>query len=372
MNIKAVWRRVVFGIMLWKLFHIVVVSLTIGILPLHGLDSVNHGSANQRGDTVRRHLTKGDAMAYLRISKEGYHRGDPICAFYPLWPFLISGFCWLTRGDYFLVGVILANVLSIAAVLLFYRLTVITRSVETATSAVFLMLAFPGALFFSFIYTEALFFVLVTLFFSVIFHRKYFWAAIIGFSLPLTRAIGIFCILPLLWHSCFERSSWPARLACLGPLCGYATYFGLMYAFTGNPFEGFEAQKYYANQPSISNILNLPGLLQAFLSVGDLHGRTDSAIDRAFFLILVCCLPAIWRMDKGYFFYALGSGVVPAMSNWFLSYNRFLMMCFPVFIVFGERLKERKNRALLWYTVCVMGSIQVWFLVRHVSFGWAG
>ena len=75
-------------------------------------------------------------------------------------------------------------------------------------------------------------------------------------------------------------------------------------------------------------------------------------------------------MNMTYFCYALLSGLVPAMSNQFLSYTRFLVLCFPVFIAMAEKL--RGHDLVFWYVLGVFGVMQVIFLIRHINGFWAG
>jgi hypothetical protein len=294
----------------------------------------------------------------------------------------------LAAGHSLVAALILANAFSLVAWLLFHYLVSATNGESTANLALAFLLAYPGALFYQFPYSESLFLLLITLFFIGLFRENYWLVASTGFLLPLTRATGIFCLLPLAWHlwekvkiqttgaSVHERFAallkQPNAPVCAAPLLGYASYFGVMRAFTGNPFEGFEAQRHFLNQPSISNILDLPGFLAAFFHVGWRHGMADSPIDRGMFVLFVACLPFLWRWNKLYFWYALASGVIPAMSNRFFSYTRLLTLCFPLFIVLGEKLKPPKNRPCFWYAMAVLGGIQIGFIIRHVNSRWAG
>ncbi len=93
-------------------------------------------------------------------------------AFYPLWPFLIRLGSYLFGGSYLIAGLVLANLLSVLGVLVFYYLVFVTRSPREAEAATLLLLAYPGSLFFSFIYSESLFFVLSVLFFAFLHHRR--------------------------------------------------------------------------------------------------------------------------------------------------------------------------------------------------------
>lgn len=143
---------------------------------------------------------------------------------------------------------------------------------------------------------------------------------------------------PQVLNSALRR--YALRAAPVGAsLSGILAYFVFMYSTSGNIFEGFDAQKHFENHPSVSNILDLPRFLQSAGNIGQLHGMVDSLLDRCFFVLFLILLPAIWRMNMTYFCYALLSGLVPAMSNQFLSYTRFLVLCFPVFIAMAEKLR---------------------------------
>ncbi len=320
--------------------------------------------------TLATHFATWDGAHYLFLSEKGYQKGTASCAFYPLWPCLIRACSWLTFGNHFVAGLLLANLLSAVAFLVFHYFVEQHHGLPTANATVALLLAYPGAIFFSFIYTESLFLLLVVLFFLCLFQERYVWVAVVGFLLPLTKAVGVFCVFPLLVYLWMRGAGWKAYLASYGPILGYATYFGIMYSTTGNALEGFEAQRFYPNQPSIAHIFDLPGFLSHLIMPVRLHGMLDSALDRGLFLLLVACLYPIWKLNKVYFVYACLVGLVPAASSWFLSYSRNVMMCFPLFIVLGGFLGRKEERFLLWYVVALSGAFQIWFLLRHINFVW--
>jgi hypothetical protein len=320
--------------------------------------------------TLGTHFATWDAAHYLLLSEAGYQAGTSSCAFYPLWPYLIRGCSYLTFGNHLAAGLLLANLLGVAAFLVFHYFVALAHGTEAADASTALLLAYPGALYFCFVYTESLFLLLSLLFFLFLFQGRYLWAAVAGFFLPLTKAVGFFVAFPLLYHLWLRRAGWKSYLSYYGPILGYGCYFGFMYYATGNAFEGFQAQQFFPNHPSIGHIFNLPAFLGELFKPLRLHGMLDSAIDRGLFVVLLGSLYPIYRLNRVYLPYALLVGVLPALSSWFLSYTRNVMMCFPLFIVFGVMLSGRRRRFALAYTVLVMGTVQVWFLLRHINFIW--
>lgn len=317
-------------------------------------------------------LAAWDGAHYLFLAQNGYVKGDLACAFYPLWPALIRAGAWLTGGNLFLAGLLLANALSLAAWWHFYCLVAEHHGPRVAARALLLLLAFPGAIFFQFIYTESLFLLLLVLFFRCLPRGNYRGAALVGFFLPLTKAVGFLCLLPFAWELLVRRRPWREFGWLLGPILGYASYFVVFWSTTGNPFEGMQAQRFYPNQPSIANVFNVTGILKAFLNVHSFHGSMDSALDRFFFVVFLASLPLVWRLSRTYFWYALCAGSIPALSTWFFSYSRNVITCFPIFIALGALGAERKERWMLYYYAALLSTVQGFFLVRYVSFKWAG
>jgi Mannosyltransferase (PIG-V) len=384
--------KLVSFLLIYKAFVIGLALFYAGFLP--GSFSVDDHRDNfhlreQPGFAER--FSTWDGEHYLNLSENGYRAGSRSAAFYPLWPGLIHVAARVMRGHSLIAALLLANVFSLSAWILFHHLVSTAHGEETANSALALLLAYPGSLFYQFPYSESLFLLLAVLFFIGLSRDNYCIVAATGFLLPLTRATGIFCLLPLAWHLWEKADDRKARtgwnrirralislmksrtvLTCVAPLAGYASYFAIMWRLTGNAFEGFDAQHHYLNHPSIANILNVSGFIGAFFHSGWHHGFTDSPIDRAFFVVFLVCLPLTWKSDKRYFFYGVGSGLVPAMSNWFFSYTRLLTLNFPMFIVFGAKLASSKNRSLFWFVIAVLAAVQTTFIVRHVNFRWVG
>jgi hypothetical protein len=157
----------------------------------------------------------------------------------------------------------------------------------------------------------------------------------------------------------------------LAPLMGWATYLALMWHWTGNPFEGFKAQTYWRVH-SISNLWDVPNFLVAFFTPNEWHAFRGSVLDRCVFMLLLYCLPVIWKLDKGLFVWAWVLGVIPAMSGTFSSFTRFASCAFPMFIALGEFLGRRQWRWLRWGLLAVFVVLHLVLVWRFVNFRWAG
>lgn len=317
-------------------------------------------------------LAAWDAAHYLMLSSEGYKAGSRSCAFYPLWPAAIRATTFLTLGSPLITSLLLANALSLLALWLLHSLVECKCGERTANQALIILLASPGALFFCLPYTESLYLTMVLVFLWGLERNRYLWPCLMAYLMPLTKAIGVFLLLPLAWHLFQQRKALKYWWLLLVPILGYATYLFVMFAWTGNALEGFEAQKAYPYSPSIRNMFEWPAFFAALLNVRSLDGMKDSALDRGLFALFLALLPLIFRLNKTWFFYTLPAGLIPAMTSYFMSYRRYIMVCFPVFIVLAQLLDGTKRRWPFWYYVVLLATLQAWAVTQFICFNWAG
>jgi hypothetical protein len=324
------------------------------------------------GSRVEISFTTWDIKYYLQLAQNGYVSGSPLCAFYPLWPGILFLAGRLTGGHLLMASFGLCNVLSFIAFLLFYHLVERQHGKRVALDALILLLAAPGAFFFSFPYTEALYLVLVLAFFWGLECDARLLLCIAGFLLPLARPVGVFIEVPLAWHLFRSRAPQARWLLMLAPLLGYTCYFTFMHLATGNALEGFVAQRSYPLSPSIRNIFNVPALLNAIIGIRTWDGMTDSAVDRGCFFLFLVLLPFIFRGNRTWFWYTLPTGLIPALTSYFMSYRRYVMVCFPMFVISALILTKNGRRWYFWCCVVLLAVVQILAVLRFVNADWAG
>jgi hypothetical protein len=323
------------------------------------------------GPTFGSYFATWDGSHYLFLSESGYVHGAASCAFYPLLPFLIRAFSFFTLGDHLLAGLIVCNVASLFGWFLFHRLVAERFDQKTATLALVLLLAYPGALFFQFVYSESLCFLLLMILWWGLQRKR--WGVVLAASVlvVLARPVGIFCVVPLTWHLWRNRVPWRQWWCATGPLLGWVAYFLVMKALTGNPWEGFDAQKYF-NTHSVANFLDLPKFLDALIQPTAWHNYRGSFLDRAFVVLLISCLPVIWKLDQTLFWWAVCLGVLPAITGTFASSTRFVTLAFPMFIALGALLCAPERWIARMVILAAFAGLHLWLLFRHINFKWAG
>lgn len=319
--------------------------------------------------TIQQRLTTGDTDEYLAIAAHGYIRGTRRCAFYPLWPACIKIGSIFTGNNPLVAAYLIVNIFSMAAFLALHTLILKQHGLSIADNTVLLLMAYPGSIFFNFPYSEALFLLLLVKCLLFLRHERFMGAAITAYLMPLTRPIGIVILPVLMWELVDRKSPAKRYLLCLAPALGQLTYFGVMYAFTGNAFEGFKAQERFPAHASIDHMFDLGAFIRSLSEFEWAHTMLYSFIDRiAFLLFLISCYWII-RINVGYYIYSIQAGMIPALALSMVSYTRYSSLVFPMFLVWGIFTTRTKTIMLvLFFLFC----IQCAFLVWHISGRWAG
>jgi len=321
-----------------------------------------------------------DADHYLDIAASGYREHIVNRAFYPLWPYLIRLGARVTGAGELLAGMVLANLLSLTATLLLYYEVFRREGPAVANATLMLLLAFPGAFFFCFPYSESLFLMLVVG--AILAHDRQWTmpAALLALAAPLARPLGIVLMLPLALQSLKRRRGYRDALVPLAPLLGLAAYLGMMAHETGNAFAGFEVQRKFLAAPSLASLFEPLAFVRNLADVRTLHGFLGSAVDRIAFawVIVGCVLLAIRVVRKRCAWSAvllslgLSLALLSAVPTKLMSFTRYAAVIFPVHIAIARAMHKPAFRPWLWVLVAGFAFFQVMLLLRHVNHLWAG
>jgi len=319
-----------------------------------------------------------DSKFYLSIIKDGYVAPGNLAeqysnlAFFPLYPYLVKSIGWLgvTLPDsaYLAIGILLSNGLFLASMGLLYYLATHCLKMDDAAAfrSMALMFVFPTSFFFASFYTESLFLFFALTTFALAHKERWFWAAAAAALAVLTRPQGVLVSLALAWMYMSARGwNWRSiRLdvlwQALGPLL-LLLHFAYTATLSGDFFAPITAQLAWGrNQSGIlagwwAN-LNGPGLdvfkLDAVLAVLFLAGG----------LILLVKYPAkVWGI------FAVLMVVVPVSTGSLVSLSRFLALVFPVFLLAGERLKNREAYGAVFMLSL---ALQTAYFIGWVNYYW--
>ncbi|MBE0698288.1 MAG: hypothetical protein IH586_15320 [Anaerolineaceae bacterium] len=324
-----------------------------------------------------------DARFYLSIIKDGYQMqgqlGDKFTnlAFFPLYPYLVKALTWLAWGWTgekvndsltLLVGIILSNLLFLAGMAFLYRLA--TRHLAlnpiAVKRALGLIFAFPVAFIFSCFYTESLYFFLTLAAFSAALERRWMWAGLCAGLVSLARVQGILAAFALLiiylQNREWKLSAIRADVLWLGlsPLLLGAHLFNL-YRLTGSFLAPFAAQAAWGRgQYNFFDGLRI----QLEAPVLDVY-----KIDAVLVLLFIACgIYILWKWPvKAFGIYTLLMVIIPISTGMLISASRFLLVVFPVFLLLGEKLKEKEG----YEFARILGfALQVVYFAGWVNYYW--
>jgi len=316
-----------------------------------------------------------DGSRYLFLAENEYPQGVTThAAFYPLYPFLIRSVGFLLLGNTLAAGLLISSLCSLLATVYFYLFVKKMYNAPMAFTACLFMISFLTFFYTSLVYTEGLFLLLVIAFFYYLYEKKFYPCFILSILIPLTRPTGILMIVPLLGYVVLDiRNAGKvniSRNALLLPgfITGFILYLLVMNFYTGSFFSGFEAQNLYPAHNSLDTLLQpLSWFQRNFLTIHyTLNGYTTSILNRVFFGLFLVLLYFIWRYtDTTLFVYSLVMGLIPAMSDSFMSYIRFLLVIFPIFIVLALKFQKRP-----WLIIIPMFALQIPLLAAHALNYW--
>jgi hypothetical protein len=338
-------------------------------------------------DTLVAPGARWDSVWYLAVAHSGYG-GDPArAAFFPLYPLVLRAL-----GSDIVAGILVSLACFAIASLLLHRLVALELGPQAAGPAVLALALFPGSLYLSMVYSEALFLALSVGAVYAARRGRWAWAGALGALGAVTRSAGVLLVVPLalLWWAHSRRARDGAWLALVA--LGLAAFCGGM-ALAGHdalaPFHA-QARWYRAFAWPFASVWQ--GTVAAFDGARQLlsGSRTPIYFARAggdpfaaathnlsLFAFLVPVVPAVIglarRLPPAYVAYVVAALALPL--SWpvgpqpLMSLPRFEVVLFPAFMWLGwwiARGPVWRGRAV--YAVFGLGLVA--FSALDTTWGW--
>lgn len=310
------------------------------------------------GDALVAPAARWDAKWFLTIAEEGYD--GQRAAFFPLYPALLTAAGAIT-GSALVGGIVVSLGCLVAGLTVLHRLVTLDFGEDVARLCVLLVACFPGALWLSAVYSEALFLALSAG--AVYAARTDRWAAagICGALAASTRSAGIVLLVPLalLWWRGPRR---PRRLAWLALVPVGLGLFCLALAAAGeDPLAPFSAQEAWDREGAIP-LGAVPDAVRAGSDgVRDIvtgTPRPTAPYDPAWLNVgLLGCLVAVLaalagalrRLPAAYSLYAVAALSLPLSfpveGQPLMSLPRFVAVLWPLHLWLAVVLARRGARA---------------------------
>ena len=287
-----------------------------------------------------------DAGWYLQIVTEGYKYapGDPSVqqniVFFPAYPMLTRVVGRLFGGDmvgYVTAGMIISIASFFGALVYLYAFARDRYGDDVASGSIWLLAAYPFAIFFGALYTESLF-LLGTIATLYHFSRQEFGrAACWGLLVGLTRLNGALLAMPLAVLAFASSSSRTkmALAAAAAPVVGLVIYALFIWGLTGDPLAFASGQMAWGR--TYTGLGALVAQQYAILANAGLSGYVGApgydALNAVGALFAVATIwPVARRLGTAYGLFMV-INILPALANGgLLSAGRFSSVLFPAFI----------------------------------------
>lgn len=373
--------KLAFFALIWGIAYRLPTLYNLGSFETHSRGSATSRAAALPTEGLWRYFETWDAHHYLHLARFGYGDQPMSLAFYPLWPSLIRLAAPLFGGNFTLAALVLANAFSIAALVLLHRLVARRFDENIASRTIVLMLAFPGALFLCFAYTESLFVLLCVALFCLLDSAKIRaaapdnWQFIVGVAAcaagaAFARPTGLFLVVPLALFGWIRRDNPIWRVVALAPIIGVLGYFGAIYLATGDAAAGIKAQQLFTAKPSIIKLFDVPGFVRGFLDINPTRGGRGFLHDRIWFVLFCCTLWPLWKRDKLWFSFAIVMGIMTAFGASMMSFMRYFSIIFPCFFVIANWFNGPRVRIIFPLALAFLFLLQIYFLTLHINYYW--
>jgi hypothetical protein len=336
-----------------------------------------------------------DGEHYVDLAAGGYLQ-PPVQvspAFFPLYPLLIRSFAELFGGPVSQPALsawgVLISLLALPFALYFvYRVTEDGWGTRTAQRTVLALAFFPTSFFFNAVYTESLFLALsAASVWAARVRKDLLLACLLAGFATATRNVGVFLLAPLAyeWLKNIREYRWQGLYLALAP-SGLAVYAAYLWWRFGNPLLFYTEQQRWGRKATdpLSTLHNAlvqgaaglkrlfdPGLWSdpSLGHIADHVGAASNAYNLVFLGVALALLLAGLRvLPLGLSAYAFLLILPPTLfgtpQSPLMGLPRYLLVAFPVFIVLGAQLK---NRRLLGGWLVLSGAASLVFCALFVS-----
>ncbi len=368
-GVSDAWSFVFKVFVLSRLFYLLAGMLLVGVMQLHPFQrrtsDVPFGALNLWAHFDGEHYATVAGSGYLGTAQEA----SP--AFFPLYPMMMRSIAELGGGPISLGGLSVWGVLiSLAALLpalwFVYRITEETWGKQAAKGAVLTLAFFPTTFFLNAVYTESLFLMLSSgAVWAVRIRRDLLLGCLFAAFATATRNVGVLLLIPLFYEWWRNRGeyNWRVMYLAIAP-SGLILYMVWLWRQFGDPLLFLSEQAKW--QRGFTGPLNT--LMDAFaLATKDLLSLFDPATYKAFdfsellrvlattddlynlgfliFAYVMLSLGVRW-LSADLVLYGFALVLVPVFFETplspLMSMPRFVLVAFPLFIVLGIVLKDRR------------------------------
>jgi Gpi18-like mannosyltransferase len=356
---------VIIAITIWQALIVICTITSVRYLPVRdkffgGMETANPRNPNPfLKNPVLYSRANYDGIHYINIASKG-SIGVGQQAFFPLYIKLLTLLKPVFR-NLTVTGVAISLISFIIGSFIFIKLLLLDYSSSVSKWIYISLLIFPTSFYFSFVYTEGLFFLLSVSAFYFARTRRWWLAGLTGALAAYTRVTGII-LFPALLIELFNQSGYslsrmkkdlkPLLPLFLIPL-GLFLFMWQLNQSIHDPLAFIHVQSSFSQGRS-ANLILLPQVYWRYFKIFATFNRSDPlfyTILLEFFttsLFLVLGVISFIKHRLSYSFFNFTCFILPTLTGTFTSMPRYVLAGFPAFILIGVHLA--KIRPVYRYT----------------------
>lgn len=305
-----------------------------------------------------------DAPHYLDIADNWYvSEGEDAnwIVFLPLYPLLIRIIDAVSPLGILFSGYLVSFLGAVVASIAFYKLLLLDLPKKTALISMGALFLFPTSFFLFLPYPESIFLALVLLTFYFARKGNFILAAVFAMLSTATKIAGL-ALIPVIFIEIIlhhTKSAKPVNfyrmfLVLNLPIVGFLAYLWINYVTHGDIFyfQGVQSANWGTEFSPL-----ITGMNQAWGFTADPEFETRMYLGfgqiGAFVLALFTTVFAYFKLRKSYFVYSAAILLIYSSMSFWLSFPRYLLSLFPLFIIVGV-LSRNRMLAVLWFTLSVI------------------
>ena len=364
--------------LIWQMIVVGVSLVAVKSLPIRE-SYIGGGAKLFRTSPLLLSRANFDGNNYISISANGY--GNSQQAFFPLYPSLIRYVrTWFNPSDEqrvqvsAAIGVAISVISFVGALWFLDKLIRLDYSVNISRLAIIALIVFPTSFFFTAVYTEGIFFLFLISSFYFARTRKWWWAGALAGLASYTKFMGIF-LFPALLIEMWQQKKIQDFLPLLLAPAGLMAYMYFLQKTTGDPLAFLHVLPTFGTFRSDHIVLLYQVFCRYTKMLVTVHPRELIYVNIVFeafvgMVFLVTSVLAFLKQRASYAMFNLAAYLIPTLTGSFVSLPRYVLVCFPSFILLGQFLVSRP-RLRVGYLL-VSGSVFVLFLTLFTAGYWTG
>lgn len=312
-----------------------------------------------------------DGIHYVEMARRGYDNLQQ--AFFPMYSTLIR-FLTPYFGNSTMGAIIVSTLSFIFGLYFLHKLIKLDYSDNIANLVIVLLLVFPVSFFFTFVYTEGLFFLLVVGSFYASRKRRWLLAGILGGLASYTRFVGILLFPALILEWWTSKSKIKDLLPIFLVPIGLLVYMRFLLKTTGDPLAFIHVQKYFY-QGRGDKIILLYQVFWRYIKMVATVDHTNPIYPTVLLefatgiVFTILSVLTFFKTRISYSFFAIASFVIPTLTGTFTSLPRFMLISFPALIVLAMGI-NKLNKPTRIAILTLSAIIQSIFLAMFVRGYW--